>query len=373
MKKLLFITGTRADFGKLKPLMHAVNDVDEYALHVFITGMHMQRKYGMTRIEVEREGFPDTYSFINQGTRDSMDIVLAKTVHGLSDFVKEIQPDLIIVHGDRVETLAGAIVGSMNNILVAHIEGGEVSGTIDELIRHAVTKLSHLHFVCNSTAVRRLLQMGEREDSIVEIGSPDLDVMMSDRLPTLQQSRAKYEIPFETYALLMYHPVTTELPELQAKIHAVVQAALQSGGNFVVVYPNNDLGSEIVLAEIEQLRGNPRFRVFPSINFEHFLVLLRHARFLLGNSSAGIREAPVYGVPSIDVGSRQNGRSNSNSIAQVPEDPERILDVIRTLPKRFEPSLEFGQGDSANRFVDALANPNLWACPTQKRFIDWPM
>ena len=183
-KKIVFVTGTRADFGKLKSLMKIIQSDNQFELHVFVTGMHMLAKYGYTCEEVEKANFTNIYKFINQNVSDGMDHVLAKSILGLSDYVREINPDMIIVHGDRVEALAGATVGALNNVLTGHIEGGEVSGTIDELIRHAVTKLSHAHFVANNEAQKRLLQLGEKPEATYIIGSPDIDVMNSNSLPS---------------------------------------------------------------------------------------------------------------------------------------------------------------------------------------------
>ena len=185
IKKIIFLTGTRADFGKLKPLMLCLEEDINFEVHIFVTGMHMLNKYGYTCEEVENAGFKNVYKYINQSLDDSMDQVLAKTISGLSNFIREINPDLLIVHGDRVETLAGASVGALNNVLVCHVEGGEVSGTVDELIRHSVSKLSHIHLVANDNAKKRLLQLGEAEDSIYVIGSPDIDIMNSNNLPKL--------------------------------------------------------------------------------------------------------------------------------------------------------------------------------------------
>ena len=188
-KKILFLTGTRADFGKIKALIKGVEDEPGFEAFVFVTGMHLQWEYGYTLLEIEQCKFSNVHTFGNYTHESTMDLTLAKTIEGLSDYCKEIKPDLIMIHGDRVETLAGAIVGSLNNILVSHIEGGEVSGTVDELIRHSVSKLSHIHFVSNEEAENRLLQMGEIKESIFEIGSPDIDIMFSKNLPTLKKVR----------------------------------------------------------------------------------------------------------------------------------------------------------------------------------------
>lgn len=370
-KKVLFLTGTRADFGKLKSLMFRVESSDKFVMYLFVTGMHMMSKYGMTSIEVERSGFKNIYKYINQNLNDSMDVVLAKTVLGLSDYVKEVQPDMIVVHGDRVEAMAGAIVGGLNNILVAHVEGGEVSGTIDELIRHSISKMSHIHFVSNELAKKRLIQLGEVESSIFEIGSPDLDIMVSDTLPSKNEVLDKYEIPFQDYAVLMHHPVTTELEYLQNEISIVVDSILESGKNFVVVYPNNDHGTDIILNEYKRFDGNPRIRVFPSIRFEYFLVLLKNSLFMIGNSSAGVREAPFYGLPSINIGSRQNGRSKAKSVINAPPEKQEILNAIkRAGDSTFSSYREFGSGNSDKLFISKLNQDSLWNISKQKLFMD---
>ncbi|MBW1856431.1 MAG: UDP-N-acetylglucosamine 2-epimerase (hydrolyzing) [Deltaproteobacteria bacterium] len=276
-KKILFITGTRADFGKLKPLMEKVENSSEFECYIFSTGMHTLSRYGSTYDEILKSGFRNVFLYINQMANQSsaMDIILANTINGFGHYVREFSPDLIVVHGDRVETLAGAIVGTLNNILVAHIEGGEVSGTVDELLRHAVSKLAHIHFVANEESLQRLIQMGEVKDSIYVIGSPDIDVMLSDRLPSLHEAKQYYGIPFDEYFLFLYHPVTTELHQLVNGVDAIVGTLEESGKNFIVVYPNHAKGSELILEALLKLEGNEHFRPFPSLRFEYFLTLLR--------------------------------------------------------------------------------------------------
>jgi UDP-N-acetylglucosamine 2-epimerase (hydrolysing) len=371
MKKILFLTGTRADFGKLKSLIKKVDDNKNFESHIFITGMHMLAKYGMTANEVKKSGFKFTYQYINQNSSDSMDVILSKTIQGLSDYVKEIKPDMIIVHGDRVEALAGAIVGSLNNILVSHIEGGEVSGTIDELIRHSVSKMSHLHFVSNEQAKERLIQLGENKKSIFIIGSPDLDIMTSPNLPNLKDVKLRYNIDFNEYAVFMYHPVTTDLLSLPQNIKEAVNALIESGLNYVVIYPNNDYGSDVIIKELERLKGHERFRVFPSLRFECFLSLLKNTKFMVGNSSAGVREMPFYGLPSINLGARQNNRSNAKSIFNTDETCGSILNAIAfAMENSFKSEKEFGNGESDILFSQELNKNEIWNTPLQKVFID---
>ncbi|QUM77864.1 UDP-N-acetylglucosamine 2-epimerase (hydrolyzing) [Moritella sp. 24] len=371
MKKIVFLTGTRADFGKLKSLINKVEGSNEFDAHIFVTGMHMLSKYGMTANEVTKSGFKSIYRYINQHSGDSMDGILAKTIHGLSDYIKEIEPDMIVVHGDRVEAMAGAIVGSLNNILVAHIEGGEVSGTIDELIRHAVSKMSHLHFVCNEKAKQRLIQLGELSSSIYIIGSPDLDIMTSINLPSLDDVKLRYGIEFDKYAVFMYHPVTTDLDALPYNIKQTVDAMLESDHNYVVIYPNNDHGTDIIIKELSRLEGNERFKIYPSLRFESFLTLLKNTTFMMGNSSAGVREIPFYGLPSINLGSRQDGRAKAKSIINVNENCDDILNAIDlTGVSKLMPVREFGNGNSDELFFNELTKPMLWNKAKQKVFVD---
>lgn len=370
-KKILFLTGTRADFGKLKSLIHKVEESDQLESHIFVTGMHMIAKYGMTAIEVEKSGFKSIYKFINQNNHDSMDVILSKTIQGLSDYVKELEPDMIVVHGDRVEAMAGAIVGALNNILVSHIEGGEVSGTIDELIRHSVSKMSHLHFVSNERAKQRLIQLGESETCVHVIGSPDLDIMTSPNLPTLKEVKERYEIDFDEYAVFMYHPVTTDVKNLPINIKETVDALIESGQNYVVIFPNNDHGSEVIINELARLQGNNKFRVFPSLRFECFLTLLKNTKFMIGNSSAGVREIPFYGLPSINLGNRQENRANAESIFNIEEKKEVIINTInKALLSSFEARKEFGDGNSDVLFSMALGSEDIWATKKQKLFVD---
>ena len=270
-----------------------------------------------------------------------------------------------------MESLAGAIVGSLNNILVAHIEGGERSGTIDELIRHAITKLSHIHFVSNDEARNRLIQMGEIPNSVFVVGSPDIDVMLSDQLPALETVKEKYDIPFQEYGIFIYHPVTTEIDKLSAHIREVVDALIESKMSYVVIYPNNDIGADIIMQELKRLDENQNFRMIPSMRFEHFLSLLKNAKAILGNSSAGIREAPVYGVPTINIGTRQLNRFEYESIINVGYNKVAILNALKNLPHSVEPSLHFGKGESAKLFLQELRSESFWKTSRQKQFMDF--
>jgi UDP-N-acetylglucosamine 2-epimerase (hydrolysing) len=372
LKKILFLTGTRADFGKIKSLIQILETHPNFEPYIFVTGMHLQEAYGYTLLEVERCGFQNIHTFQNHTHETTMDLTLAKTIEGLSAYVKDCEPDMIVIHGDRVEALAGAIVGSLNNILVSHIEGGEVSGTIDELIRHSTSKMSHIHFVSNEQAKKRLIQMGELDESIFTIGSPDVDIMFSDSLPDLEQAKKYYEITFDTYAVVMFHPVTTEAKYMEQYANDFVEVLLNDTHNYVVVFPNNDLGSTAIIKAYEKLKNNSRFRIFPSLRFEYFLTLLKKSQFIIGNSSAGIREAPYYGLPIINIGTRQQNRSLHADIINVDYSKEsitealQIIDTYEILPSKSD----YGTGNSAQLFLNSLLNTDIWQLNHQKEFKD---
>lgn len=372
-KKLVFLTGTRADFGKLNPLIEKIENSENFECYVFVTGMHTLSKYGSTFKEVQKTGFKNIFVYMNQTHTTDPDIILANTITGFGNFVKEVQPDMVVIHGDRIEALAGAIVGSLNNILVAHIEGGELSGTIDELIRHAITKLSHLHFVANEDAKNRLIQMGESNDRIFTIGSPDIDVMKSKELPTLNEVKKYYEIIFNEYVILIFHPITTELKTLKDQIENVVSAVIESKKNFVVIYPNNDNGSDIILNEYKRIDRSKFFKIFPSMRFRFFLTLLKNAEFVIGNSSVGIREAEVYGVSTINIGTRQKNRTKNTKILNVEPLKKFILEAIKkTEGKKIQKISYFSyEGNSAKKFYDLLIDEKIWNISYQKQFIDF--
>lgn len=375
-KRVLFLTGTRADYGKMKPFMQALNKNEKFNVFIFVCGMHLSQTFGSTYKEVIKDNYKNTYIAYGLSQTQNTSVNLGNTISCLSGYVENIHPDMIVVHGDRMEALAGAVVGALHNIIVAHMEGGELSGTIDESIRHAVSKFAHVHFVCTEEARGRLIQLGEEKERIYVVGSPDIDIMMSGRLPSLEKAKSRYEIEFEHYGILMYHPVTTEYQEVGQHCKEVVDAVIQSGKKYIVVFPNNDLGSEVILNEYKRFEGNSRFRVFPSLRFEYFLSLLKHADFIMGNSSAGIRESGIYGVPAIDIGTRQSGRYDtkvSANIQHVNEKKEEILKAVGQAGMYRTSSFLFGDGNSTGKFVKIVEETAFWNIKIQKRFIDHTM
>jgi UDP-N-acetylglucosamine 2-epimerase (hydrolysing) len=369
-KKLLFVTGTRADFGKLEPLAKAAQ-LAGFEITFFITGMHMMQRYGETRLEVKRFAGAEFIEFVNQREGDALDFILAKTILGFSDFVHERRPDLVVIHGDRVEAMAASIVCAMRYIRSAHIEGGEVSGTIDESIRHCNTKLCATHFVSSEDAKARVLSLGEAPERVFNIGSPELDTHAQPSGVSIEEVKARYAIPFDDYGIVIFHPVTSEVDSMGAQAASLFGCLLQSGKHFVVIAPNNDPGTDDIFAVIEALPKD-RFRLIPSMRFNYFSELMKNAAVMVGNSSAGVREAPFLGLPSLDVGSRQNNRAQADSIICASAfDQRAITDFVQShWSHQPPPNDDFGNGQSAAQFVAVLQTPYYWLQEQQKSFVE---
>ena len=374
MKTITFITGTRADYGKIKSLiLELQKEKKKFKTHLIVTGMHNSKKHGSTYDAINKDKIKNCYNFNNQSNNVEMDLVLANTIKGINKFISNNHTDLIVVHGDRVESLAGAITGCLNNIKVAHIEGGEVSGTIDEVLRHSISKLSHLHFVTNKIAKKRLQQMGEVKNNIFVIGSPDIDIILDDKLPSISLTKKRYDINFKEYAIFIFHPVTTELKKISYQIKYLLNLLLKSRFNYVILLPNNDLGSDIILNEINLLKKKKlnNFKILPSMRFEYYLTLLKNSNFIVGNSSSGIMEAPYYGVPTIDFGTRQKNRATIKSIFSS-DDYLTIKNLINKLKKKkfsYNKLKYFGNGNSNKKFVKILSQKRIWKLKNQKQFI----
>jgi len=372
-KKIMFLTGTRADYGHQKVLIDGCIK-EGYDVFIFITGMHLDNKYGKTVKEIKGHGYEKYYAFYNhiddKGNRiDSMDIMLSKTIVGFSSYVKEVNPDLIVIYADRFEALAGAIVGSLSNILTVHVQAGDASGTIDNSMRHAISKLCHAHFCANKIARGRLSKMGENINNIFIIGTPGLDVLFSEELPSLENVKYKYDIVFNNYSILIFHPVITEVDDLQRQMNEIVESILESNLNYIIICPNNDLGSNKIFEKYKDIYDKDNIKIFTSIAHFDFLTLLRNANFIIGNSSCGIIEAPCYGTPTINIGSRQNNRTVNNKIINSRCDKECIIKSINKIKNyNIEKDMFFGDGSSSDNFLRIIKKESFWEIKKQKEF-----
>ena len=218
------------------------------------------------------------------------------------------------------------------------------------------------------------MQMGENKNNIFIAGSPDIDIMLSANLPTLQEVKEYYGINYNDYAILIYHPVTTELNKIEKNTEVLIQALKKTNDNFIVIYPNNDTGNEIIMNEYEKLKIDDRFKIYPSLNFERFLTLLKNAKYIIGNSSAGIMESGVYGVPAINIGTRQYGRYDENKVCNIQTidyKENEILEAIENASKYRIVNTFFGKGNSSEIIFNELKKESFWKSDVQKAFFEY--
>ena len=321
--------------------------------------MHMIGKFGNTYREVLKSFKKNVIKFKNQSLNDRLELILTKTTKKFSDVVRKLNPDLIVIHGDRVEALSCALVGSLNHILTAHIEGGEVSGTIDDTIRHAVTKLSHIHFVGSNSAYKRVLKMGENKKSIFNIGSPDIDIITKKKLPTINYVKKRYSINFNRYGILLWHPVTSKVFSIKKDTQKLINFIETLNKKIVVIYPNNDPGSNQIINIYNNLK-NKNFKVLKSLRFESFLTLLKNSEFIIGNSSSAIYEAPMFNIPSINIGDRQYKRLKLSTIKNYEVDDLNKINFLKFISnfKKTKKNI-FGIGNSDKKFLDILMKKSL--------------
>jgi len=369
--KIVIVTSTRADYGKLKSIITNLQKKKNFIVDIFVTGQHNLKLYGNTISEIKKDNIKNLKIFKNQTRFSSMNEILSNTINGFTKYLKNYKPSLVIIHGDRIEPLACAISSILMNFKVAHIEGGEVSGTVDEIIRHSISKLAHLHLVTNKFAKKRLLQMGEEKKSIHIVGSPDVDIILSKNLPSFNQAKKRYDIVFDDYAICLFHPVTTNLQNFKEKVEIFFNSLIKSNKNFVIPFPNNDTGSDLIMEEIKKLKKNKNFKILPSFRFEFFLTLLKNSKLIIGNSSSGIMEAPYYGLQTINLGDRQKNRLIAPSILNIDFNQNIILkSILNNYGRKFPKKKYFGHGNSNKKVSKIILNKLYEKINQQKLFVE---
>jgi len=359
-RRVAVVTGTRADYGLLATAMEAIHDHRDLELQLIVTGMHLLRRFGRTVDDIERDGWRiDARIRMQRGTGADADQAdgLARGVAGIAAFLHIRETDIVLVLGDRVEAMAGALAGTTTGRLVAHVHGGDLApGDMDDAFRHAITKLAHLHLPATRQAARRIERMGEPSDRIAVVGAPGLD-----RLLKLRQRSGGRSVPGDR-ALIVHHPVGRS-DEVEHRImQGVLEAARRSGLMRTILYPNTDRGCNGVIDAIEQHRRdatNGGVEVHRSLDRDTYLKRLIEADLLLGNSSSGIIEAALAGTRAVNIGPRQVGRQRDRSaVIDAAENAtaiRRAIDTARSRgPIRTRRSV-YGDGQAGTRIASALA------------------
>ncbi len=370
-RKVCVVLTTRGNYAKMKSVIAGIHAAPDLELQLILGGMVVLEKYGRILQTLEGRELPvaRTINFVIEG--ESL-VTMAKSsglaVTEFSTAFEDLKPDVVVVIADRFECLSIAMAAAYMNIAVAHVEGGEVSGSIDESIRHSITKLAHVHFPASMAAAQRIERMGEEPSSIYHVGGTSIDVIrqlnLDDLAPvrTYQQEYgmgALIDLEPGEYLVLIQHPVTTEYDENLLHIKETIAALEELRMPVVWIMPNMDAGSDGINKGIRMFRENksPEYiHFFKSLPIEYYAPLLKGADCILGNSSSGIREAAYLGTPTVNIGSRQHGRERGHNVIDVDYDFSQIVQAVRyqIAHGRYEPDHLYGDGFAAEKIVEVI-------------------
>jgi UDP-N-acetylglucosamine 2-epimerase (non-hydrolysing)/GDP/UDP-N,N'-diacetylbacillosamine 2-epimerase (hydrolysing) len=380
-RRVCVVTGSRADYGLLYWVMRQIRDDPELELQIVATGMHLSPAHGMTVRQIETDGFridAKVASLAMNAVTTDMARSIGLGVCSLADCYAQLNPDLVLVLGDRFEILAAAIAAYSSNIPVAHIAGGDTTvGSLDEGFRHAITKMAHLHFVTNEMAERRVLMMGENPSCVFCVGNPGLDyVRRMKRVPRTDLEQALGFRFREKNILITFHPVTANPDSTALQFRELLEALrsfAQSEIGMLITYANADPGGNMINEMIEQFAAaRPNAKAFSSLGQHLYLSLLAQVDAVVGNSSSGLCEAPSFCRPTVDIGDRQAGRLAAASVIQTPAVADKIRAAIL---RAFELDCRnvvnpYGDGNSSKRIVDHIKRTGIQELRAAKRYHD---
>jgi GDP/UDP-N,N'-diacetylbacillosamine 2-epimerase (hydrolysing) len=367
-RKITVITGTRAEYGLLYPVMRAIQNQPELDLSIIATGMHLSPEHGYTITEIENDGFKVDVAvdmLLCNDTGASMAKSLGVGIIGITQALEHIKPNIVLVLGDRGEPYAGVIAASHMNIPIAHIHGGDSTsgGCIDESIRHSITKFTHIHFPATKESAERIKKLGEETWRIHTVGAPGLDTILNTDLFPKEQIIEKYSLNAnEPLLLAVQHPVTTQPENAANEMRTTLEALAELGMQTILVYPNSDAGGRSMIEVIKEYEHLPFMRTFMSLPHIEYLSLLNIADVLVGNSSSGIIEASSFHLPVVNIGIRQEGRQRLDNVIDAVSDKEKIIEAINTAlyDKAFKQKVDecvnpYGNGKAGLRIAEVLA------------------
>jgi GDP/UDP-N,N'-diacetylbacillosamine 2-epimerase (hydrolysing) len=369
-RSVAYVTGTRADYGLFSEPLKRIREHPDLDLQLIVTGMHLEPQFGDTVKDIEADGMPVAARVRNLGGGDAggdQARSVGRAIEGIATALEDIKPDVLIVLGDRGEMLAGAIAATHLNVAVAHVHGGDVSGTVDELVRHAITTLSHVHLAASEDAAERLRKMGEQPERIHVVGAPGLDYLRRfDPVPV-------HIIP-TPFVIFTQHPVTLEVEQAAEQMETSLSALEAANVHAVATYPNADAGGRAMIAVLERWKDRKWLHITPSLGQRKFASLLKKASAMVGNSSSGIIEAPFFGVPVVNIGTRQEGRLRADNVIDVGYDREAIRSAIvcaltdeAFIARARNTKNPYGDGHAGERIVEILAGLELGPALLNKR------
>ena len=333
MRKILVLTGKRGGYGAMKPMLEILRDDSTIQLQLVVTDQHLNPSFGMTVNEIEKDFSVAAKVDMRQrgGLSKDRSRALGICVIGLTDAFEDLKPDLCVLYGDRGEVLSAALVATTMRVPIVHLQGGDLSGSVDDQMRHAITKLSHLHFVSNKLSAERVVRMGEDSSRVHVIGDNHIDSIIRGNYASPEKVAMELNIDLaKPILVVLQHSETTEPDNSYKQMIETLSAVNGFNEQTVVVYPCSDSGYQGVIRAIDEFSHHENFRIRKNLDAEIFWGLLSIASVFIGNSSAGIVETPCFGLPTVNIGRRQIGRLCSSNVLHVSHDRNEISSAIET-------------------------------------------
>lgn len=333
MRHIAYITGTRADYGLMREVLFSIRDSKDLKLTIIATGMHLMKEFGESIKLIREDGFDIQIvdARYDNDSRNSMAFFFGNFSLGLARTLERIKPDIVLVLGDRAEMLSAASVATYLGIPSAHIHGGEVTSTVDESARHAITKLANIHFPATEDAARRIGKLGERKENIFVVGAPGLDNITENTLKK-EDLEKRLGIKFsDKTAIVLQHPVSSESESSREHMKETIDAIKELDIQTVIIYPNADCGGREMIKEIESIdhREFSKIKAFRNLKHNEFLSLMKYSSVLVGNSSAGMIESSSFRIPVVNIGTRQSGRLRGKNVIDTGYDRKEIMKAIK--------------------------------------------
>lgn len=383
IKKIAVVTGARSEYGLLKPIMKAIERSPDLKLYTVVTGSHLTKISGYSIKDITNDGFKIDAKVPMYPDKKLIDYQipqhLSKGLFGLTTTLKKINPDMLVVLGDRGEALVAVIAATYLNIPIAHIHGGDqcAGADIDDNIRHAITKLSHLHFPVSPKSADRINALGEERWRTTTVGAPGLDAILHEKLPGRDEMARQFSFdPAKPIILLLQHAVSSETAASRAQMTETMRVIDELKHQTVVIYPNADPGNEGVIEVIEKYKDRPFLRLQKSLPRALFLGLMKTAEVMVGNSSSGIIEAPSFGLPVVNIGIRQTDRERGMNVLDVNHNGRGIKNAINRaltdkawLRKVKQCKSPYGDGHAGERVAKVLSKTTIDNRLMRKKFV----
>lgn len=376
-KKVLLVTERRADYSRFKEIIKEIKKQSSLKYVLVVTGIHLEKSFGKTINEIKKDNVKISYTFkmfdkkyLQKDDLGGMSRALSVAFKNLTKIIEKEKPDFILSGFDIAANFAITVIGAHMNIPVGHIQGGEVSGNIDESLRHAMSKFSNFHFVSNMNAKKRLIKMGEKNKSIFVVGCPSIDALLNEKEKENLLIQKKYNLNINNdYILVIQHPVTSEKKLIKKQINILFKVLKNIKLNVFIILPNNDYGAKEIIKKIK----NSNIKFASHLELSEYKTLLKNCKFILGNSSSGIHEAATFKKPAINIGSRQQGRYKGKNVIDVKFDSYKIKRAIKkALSKSFNKKIKniknpYGSGGSSKKIINILKSIKLNKINLQKQ------